>query len=95
MLLEDLALFLTKEASVKTACRLLNGKNKIKKKIFFFFGKKMEENLKAGMELFGPRKFFDFRFYCGIMAQVLSITINSFLLAILSLGKKRKRLSKQ
>lgn len=55
----------------------------------------MEENLKAGMELFGPRKFFDFRFYCGIMAQVLSITINSFLLAILSLGKKRKRLSKQ
>lgn len=45
------------------------------------------------MELFGPIKFLDFRFYYGIpvfISQVLSIMIHTFLLTTLSLGNKRK-----
>lgn len=40
----------------------------------------MQENLRNGMELFGPMKFLDFRFYYGIVliSQVFSTMINNF-----------------
>jgi hypothetical protein len=73
-----------KEGYVKTAYWLLNKKKKL---LRIVNSRKLKE--KTGMELFGPMKFLNFRFYCvkTFYSQVLSVRINSFLLTIFEFGE--------